>query len=543
MVTCYDKSSQYGGLWCYRPDTQDSQAPFEPSVMRTTILNTSKELSAFSDFPPPAELPNFMKHNLYMDYIRSYVEHFNIVPHINLKHQVLKCEPEWKADGRQIEWTVRVRRLEGGEEFVRHFDRLMVAVGHHNIPFEPTYTGQHRFKGEIVHSASLKDIITSQRFVDKRVVVVGFGNSACDAANDISMVSSKCYLSCHRGQWFTSRYLASGPYDFYIKSRAYNVTSKLVPKRMLDGAIIKRLEQRTNHHMLGLKPKHAPSEQVPAINDLFPYKVYTGGVVLKGNIVSFSEKGVTFEGEEGREYEVDIVVLATGYVARVPFLDEWALGLRRSDGDNVAGEYDLFLNVFAPKFTLPSAHQCVAQEDNKQPPLADMKTKPQSEAIKSFAFIGLVQPNGSLTVISELQSRYVALVFAGKLELPSQRVMLAHMDKMKRMRSRAVRSHSRDQLIGSYVDYTDTIAALMGVRPNLKRIFFKDFPLWKQLMFGPSVSYQYRLSGPGEWREARETIMKVNERIYCGINEGKNDLLYKSRRKCLNEEGKKRKQK
>jgi len=568
-VTCYDKSSQYGGLWCFRPEAGDQDATYEPSVMRTTILNTSKELSAFSDFPPPANLPNFMKHKLYMNYLRSYVKHFNLLSHINLKHKVLDCHPEWHDDTQQVKWLVRVERLEDGVQLTTKFDRLMVAIGHHNIPFEPSYLGQEKFRGEIIHSARLKDILASNRFVDKRVVVVGLGNSACDAANDISLVSEKCYVSCHRGQWFTSRYLASGPYDFYVKSRAYMHLSRWVPEFLLDKAVMSRLEERTNHHMLGLMPKHKPSENVPAINDLFPYKIYTGGVVLKGNIHRITERGVVFEGEEEEECEVDIIVLATGYVASVPFLDETALGLRRPKapsrpaseclGDRqdvvpTAGQYDLFLNIFAPRITLPTEtiannHNNAKQNEPAQSnniekgktnsliahQLPINRADPQQELMRSFAFIGLVQPNGSLTVISELQSRYAARVFAGKLELPTMKTMKNHMDKMERVRSKAVRSHSRDQLIGSYVEYTDTIAKFLGVKPNMGKILFKDFTLWKQMMFGPCASYQYRLTGPGKWAEARNTILGVNERIYCGINEGKNHLLYENRRKCLND--------
>ena len=569
-MSCFDKSSSFGGLWCYRSDVEDDEAQFEASVMRTTILNTSKELSALSDFPPPAELPNFMRHNLYMDYIRSYVKHFNLDKHINLRHQIASCQPEWNAERREIKWLVKIKRLEDGHEFEEKFDKLMVAIGHHNIPFAPTYRNQSKFGGQILHSARLKDIITSKRFVDKRVVVVGLGNSACDAANDISMVASKCYVSCHRGQWFTSRYLTSGPFDNLIKQRAFVSASKCVPNWLLSKKTVDLLERRTNHQMLGLKPRHTPLESVPAINDLFPYKVYTGGVVLKGAIASFSEDGnkVVFEGEEETEYEVDIVVMATGYEGRIVFMDESALGLRRREqagnGESALGEYDLFLNIFAPNLTLPppkdnqaseSRDCCNANIDEPQRETVaskngyiSLKDKSESklsssirwvdfkappEAIKSLALIGFIQPNGSMTVIAELQSRYAARVFAGRLDLPSEREMARHMEQMRRMRSKAVRSHSRDQLIGNYVSFADTIASLLGVKPCMGKLFLRDLPLWKKLYFGPSVPYQYRLSGPGEWAGARETIMKTNERIYCGINEGKNHILFKNRRKRL----------
>lgn len=60
-VVCFERSDAIGGLWYYKEKTEDGVA----SVARSTIINTSKEFSAFSDFPPPAHFPNFM-HNSYM---------------------------------------------------------------------------------------------------------------------------------------------------------------------------------------------------------------------------------------------------------------------------------------------------------------------------------------------------------------------------------------------------------------------------------------------------------------------------------------------
>ena len=114
--------------------------------------------------------------------------------------------------------------------------------------------------------------------------------------------------------------------------------------------------------------------------------------------------------------------------------------------------------------------------------------------------------------------------------------MVQHVEGVRKARSAAIRSHSKDQLVGNWIGYSDQIADKMGAKPNLSRLFFKDFTLWKHLMFGPSVSYQYRLTGPGSWNKARETILTVNDRVYQGINEGKNHILFQSRRKSLRDQ-------
>ncbi|KAL3227540.1 hypothetical protein MRX96_004236 [Rhipicephalus microplus] len=42
-VVLYERSAELGGLWVYHDDDVEGRA----SVMRTTVINTSKEMSAF----------------------------------------------------------------------------------------------------------------------------------------------------------------------------------------------------------------------------------------------------------------------------------------------------------------------------------------------------------------------------------------------------------------------------------------------------------------------------------------------------------------
>ena len=57
--TCFEKSSELGGLWYY---TEDARRDGRVCVSPKTMTNLSKELLAFSDFPMPAEFPNYMHH-------------------------------------------------------------------------------------------------------------------------------------------------------------------------------------------------------------------------------------------------------------------------------------------------------------------------------------------------------------------------------------------------------------------------------------------------------------------------------------------------
>lgn len=60
----------------------------EASVMKSTVINSSKEMTAYSDFPPPPTAANFM-HNTHMcKYLEDYAEHFKLAQYIKLFHKV-----------------------------------------------------------------------------------------------------------------------------------------------------------------------------------------------------------------------------------------------------------------------------------------------------------------------------------------------------------------------------------------------------------------------------------------------------------------------
>ncbi|KAL1427557.1 hypothetical protein MTO96_017259 [Rhipicephalus appendiculatus] len=180
-VVLYERSSELGGVWAYHDDDVEGRA----SVMRTTVTNTSKEMSAFSDFPPPKDLPNYMHNTKMLGYLRSYAEHFGVTKHVKTRQDVVQVTPaaDYEKTGR---WDVLVRDLETNTDRTETFDAVAVCVGHHAYPNVPYFKGQEKFRGRIVHTHSLKN---ADSFRDQRVAVVGIGNSGVDAVVDVSHVA------------------------------------------------------------------------------------------------------------------------------------------------------------------------------------------------------------------------------------------------------------------------------------------------------------------------------------------------------------------
>lgn len=84
QVSVLEQGEGVGGLWRYRDEDEEGR----PSVMKSTVINTSKEMSAFSDFPPHPEAPNFMHHSAMWRYFHTYADTFKVLPHVTLNTQV-----------------------------------------------------------------------------------------------------------------------------------------------------------------------------------------------------------------------------------------------------------------------------------------------------------------------------------------------------------------------------------------------------------------------------------------------------------------------
>ncbi|KAH7968061.1 hypothetical protein HPB52_005546 [Rhipicephalus sanguineus] len=227
-VVLYERSAELGGLWVYHDDDFEGRA----SVMRTTIVNTSKEMSASSDFPPPKELPNYMHNTEMLGYFRSYADHFGVTKNVKTRHDVVQVTPAANYD-KTGRWDMLVRDLETNTDRPETFDAVAVCVGHHVHPNVPYFKGQEKFRGRIVHTHSLKN---ADSFRDRRVAVVGIGNSGGDAVVDISHVALEAY---------------------------------------------------------GLKPKHRYNAQHPTTNDALPSLILSGIVRIKKNVAQFTEDGAT----------------------------------------------------------------------------------------------------------------------------------------------------------------------------------------------------------------------------------------------------------
>ncbi|XP_004688156.1 PREDICTED: dimethylaniline monooxygenase [N-oxide-forming] 5-like isoform X2 [Condylura cristata] len=465
--TCFEGSDDIGGLWRYEEKTEGGR----PSIYRSATSNTSKEMTAYSDYPFPAHFPNYMHNSKLMEYLRMYVRHFHLLKHIRFQTRVcsVRRRPDFSCTG---QWDVVVE-TEGKQES-HVFDGIMVCTGIYSEPVLPleSFPGIKRFKGEYIHSWEYK---SPEKFQGKRIVVVGIGNSGVDVAIELSHVTSQMFLSTRTGSWVWNRVWDNGmPMDIALFTRFNSVLNKLYPAFLMNRWTESKLNARFNHDVYGLQPKHRFLNHQSTIGDDLPNHIISGRIVMKPNIKEFTETSVTFE--DGTKEDIDVVIFATGYKFSFPFLE--------SDSTVLDNQYTMFKFVFPPQLEKPT-----------------------------LAFIGILQPVGAVIPTSEIQSRWAAHVFKGLNKLPSVSDMMADITKKRKKNEAHFLNNPRDRLRVLYVDYMDDIASEIGVKPNLCSLLLWDPKLAVTSFFGPCTPYQYRLQGPGSWAGARGAIMTHRERI------------------------------
>ncbi|MDI1352667.1 MAG: NAD(P)-binding domain-containing protein, partial [bacterium] len=297
-ITVFEKHNQVGGNWVY--DEQNDHS----SVYETTHIISSKKWSKFDDFPMPADYPDYPSHAQILSYFNSYVQHFELNKYIRFNTTVLNV-----TQLNDKKWQVLYQDHYGTHQAL--YDYLLVANGHHWDPFLPEYPGL--FNGEIIHSHQYKKACL---FKNKKVLVVGGGNSACDMTVEISRVATSTSISMRRGYHIFPKFIFGKPTDVAVAKIQW------IPswfRQKLITCVIRCIQGRYAKYQL-LKPDCGPLEIHPTINSELLYFIRHGKIKPRVGISHFSGNWVHFV--DGTLEEFDTIIFATGYRISFPFLDK-----------------------------------------------------------------------------------------------------------------------------------------------------------------------------------------------------------------------------
>ena len=360
---CFEKGSEVGGNWRYQNDNGMS------SAYRSLHINTSRRMMAYKTFPMPESYPDYPSHFQIADYFDDYVDHFGLRSRIRFRTEVVDVKP---VEG---EWEVTVADADGNRESHR-YRAVLVANGHHWDPRwpEPAFPGSEDFAGEQLHVHHYRE---PEVLRDKRVLVLGIGNSATDIAVEASRIADRTFLAMRRGAYVMPKYMNGKPTD--------EAASPILTRMPLwfQRFVLERMVGLTAGDMTayGLpQPDHKLLEAHPTVSAELLSRLGHGDIVVKPNIDRFSG-GRRVRFADGSEEEVDLVIYCTGYKITFPFFDP---ELVKADGNR-----------------LPLYRRVASVE------------RP------GLFFVGFIQPLGAIMPLAEAQSEWIADLLSGRGSLPS----------------------------------------------------------------------------------------------------------------------------
>ena len=190
------------------------------------------------------------------------------------------------------------------------YDAVLVANGHHWNPRLPDPMFPGEFAGTLMHSRDYRDPTLAH---GKRVVVVGFGNSAVDIASEISELADATYLSVRRGVHIMPKYVFGMAAPLWM----VNAMSYKLPRRLVS-PIFKMVAGKPSDYGLPV-PDHKFGDAHPTMSARIMDRLQHGKVIGKPQIQALEGDRVRFA--DGTAEKADLVICCTGYTITFPFFD------------------------------------------------------------------------------------------------------------------------------------------------------------------------------------------------------------------------------
>lgn len=460
-VVALEMRDNIGGVWLYTDD------PTIPSVMKTTQCTSSSTVMEMSDYPMPEEIGMFPHHTDVHQYLQAYTKDFDLYPHIRLNATVDRAERT--VDG----WKVS---CSSGTVYTSKY--LVVTSGgvvqHPNRELEDT--ALKGFTGTVLHACEVKQPL--KEFRNKRLLLLGGGETGSDICLDWYDHASAIYWSIPRGQHFFRKYSKVVPWGTpqALDKASSRLMKAIAPYHHSKPGLSWVCKWTTGGSLLAYQGHGIPEWKNGAnffqcfinkngkVLDLVDYK----RLVPKGGITCCKGKQVTFI--DGTTQEFDLVIMSTGYTVQYSYMPEHysSVGTRQ--------RYKMVFDVEDP----------------------------------TVAFVGLVRPIvGSIVGISELNARWAAKVFSGKVALKS---LEERKEDVKRDAEywNDYFKHTSQRIEGLVEGFTyiDDIARQAGIFPDYWSLLKSSPREWWVAITAPYNAATFRLNEKDKRDQAVATMRR-----------------------------------
>lgn len=446
-TTLIEEDSDVGGQW----RVGGPQSSVWPG-MRT---NTSRVMTAFSDLPHPPGTPAYPTAEQIGAYLRHYAEHVGALEDARFHTRVIEIEPGQPGEG----WNVRASHADGST-WEERYDYVVAAPGRYRVPAVPEVQGLIGFvgRGGSTHAASYRGV---EHYRGQRVLVAGHSISALEIASELALQgAARVLVAARRHRYVLQKILAGVPIEHRVYTRYAALAAEAYPQEV-SAAALKTLILRTSGHPAQFG---APCASEDPFEAGFTQNQFYLALVAEDRIaprpwIERIEGGTVHFTDESAE-EVDAIIFATGYALSLPFLGPTARAALAPDVDQA----DLYHHTFHPD-------------------------------LPGLALVGVYHQSGPYFPTLELQARWVAYTWSGRLPAPSRAVMTAHIaaSQPRNGPPPMLRMHTWARLLADQA----------GVAPDPAR--WPD--LARALLFGPQSPASFRLEGPDALPDAADRVL------------------------------------
>ncbi|MEO1763316.1 MAG: NAD(P)-binding domain-containing protein [Cyanobacteria bacterium J06629_18] len=346
-VTVFEKKPGLGGVW------------EESMVYPDVKTQNSRHTYCFTDYPMPEDYPEWPNGEQVRRYLQSYADNFGVSERIYFQTEVSNISR------RNSVWIVSTKTNDGHEiKSEQHeFDFVLVCNGLLHNPKIPSFPGKEEFVkagGKVLHSSECNSPALIE---DKKVVVVGFGKSACDIATFAANTAEDSTLLFRRAFWKVPKFFFNKIHfedilltrfsEIWLPYRKQKGVEKLLHSL---GKPLVWTFWRLNELILRKQFNLDACKMMPTdlMNvslgcnanlevDNFYKSVYSGKIkAKKGSIAKYIPGGL--ELDSGEKLQADVVIFGTGFRQEIPFLEEKYRRLVKDE----QGSFHLYRNLINP---------------------------------------------------------------------------------------------------------------------------------------------------------------------------------------------------
>ena len=491
-VVVFERTEGPGGVWA--TSKARGGVAWGSTMTSTGALNTT-----FSDSPTEVfhrehrRFPHHLDRQQFLDLLNAYEARHGVFT------DSLRCNVEVEAMTRLPDdrWQLQIRSTADGSAGEEVVDAVTICTGLNRESYTPEIDGQDRFVGSQLHAEDYRPELAG-RFSGRRVLVVGIGETSSDVVKDlVDHGVDHVYVSQRGPTWVIPRDVGNLPPD-HCETRLvhdgpmFHRWAMLVagagpmaffpllrPSRGRPPRLADVLRILVLHH-----PRKWTLWRIGSLNWTKSDNLYDAMAVGRASVHRDIERleadRVVFA--DGSEHPIDAVIFCTGYrpgpSLLPPGADRDGTGDGQEHGAVPRSARDLY------KLTIAPDHPNVA-------------------------FVGFARGQiGAITLSTELQARWWALLVSGKRQLPSPARMRAH---VRRLRHRGRRFHQPTRTTPTFA--YSIARQEIGCEPDLFRLFRTDRRLWHAVLLGPVCAAHFRLRGPHANPEAARAQLTMPQAV------------------------------